>query len=771
MTQTIETLVLPVVPLRRLVVYPHMTLFFDAGRERSIASLDEAMMNGAQVILTTQISDDADDPNLEDVHPIGVLAHVRQMLRLQNDSVRVLVEGLTRVRIEEFYRQEDYWQCKTTALSTEPEDAMLSEAARRSALQALNDYARGTDKLPPSLAQSIADIEDPSRVGDMIAANVPLSTREKLRILSLIDPVERLSEIIVLLKREISLNEVSGAILSKVRQGMEKQQREHFLREQMRVIQRELGEGGDSGEETQALRDRAETVKLNEEAKQKVTKELDRLGRMHPSSPEANVSRTYVETILDLPWENYSAQEFDVKKAQAILDEDHFGLEKIKQRVIEYLAVHSLTGSMKGPILCFVGPPGVGKTSIARSIARALGRSYERMSLGGVHDEAEIRGHRRTYIGAIPGRIITSIKQAGTANPVIVFDEIDKLGADYRGDPSSALLEVLDAEQNYAFRDHYLDVPFDLSKVLFLTTANSLDTIPRALLDRMEVIELSGYIPDEKIQIAKRFLLPKQLKENGLDDSFLTISSDGITQLIENYTREAGVRTLERRIGALCRKGAIAKSEGKKKFHISAGMLEKLLDIPPYRHQQTLEQSAVGQVNGLAWTPMGGEILTIEATPMPGSGKLILTGQLGDVMQESAQAAVSFIRTHAEMLKIDPSFYNTRDLHIHVPEGATPKDGPSAGVSMATAVVSALTGIPVKQDVAMTGEITLRGRVLPIGGLKEKVLAAHRAGVRRIFFPEENKSSLKDIPQKVLKQVDMVPVKQVDEIFTGALDR
>lgn len=763
---------IPCLPLRGLTVFPYMVLHFDVGRQKSIAALEEAMVNDQELLLVTQKDAKMDDPGFDDIYHVGTVSKIKQLLKLPGDTIRVLVEGLKRGRIVECISTDPYFEVEIEEIEeNDPEPGNLEqEALMRSVLDIFEDYVKLGNRVSPDTLISVNAVEKPGQLADIIAANVLVKIEDKQSILEAFDPQDRLEKLYGILTREIQILEIERKINQRVKKQIDKLQREYYLREQLKAIQKELGEKDGIGEEVEEYRRKIEEAQLPEEAYEKAMKELDRLYRMPPGSPEIGIIRTYLDWLVELPWNVETEDNTDIKKAAKILDEDHYGLEKVKERVLEYLAVHQLTQQMKGPILCFVGPPGVGKTSIARSIARALNRKFVRMSLGGVRDEAEIRGHRRTYVGAIPGRIIASIRQAGTKNPVFLFDEIDKMSSDFRGDPASAMLEVLDPEQNFAFRDHYLEVPFDLSKVMFLTTANTLETIPRPLLDRMEVIHISGYTEEEKLHIASRYLIPKQVKEHGLKEGSVQIPERAIRDIINYYTREAGVRNLERQIATICRKAARKILEtGQQCVRITSGNLKHYLGVPIYRYEKAGQHDQAGIVTGLAWTAVGGDTLLVEAIHMPGTGKLVLTGQLGDVMKESAQAGFSYIRAKARDFGIDPNFYNNTDIHVHIPEGAIPKDGPSAGITMTTAIISALTGIPARSDVAMTGEITLRGRVLPIGGLKEKVLAAHRAGITKVIIPAENEKDLKEIPENVKRKVKIVLVEHMDQVLEHAL--
>lgn len=764
--------IMPVIPLRGLSVFPNMVLHFDIGREKSITALEKAMMMNQTVFLTSQRDPDTELPTRDDFYHIGTVAKIKQMLRLPGDTIRVLVEGITRGEIEEFISEIPYFKCQIREIEEWEYDELPPGivALMRSVLSSFEDYLELSSRISPDVYPSVASVEQPGRLADVITSHLDIKTEEKQAILEAFNIESRLEILSKILSREIEILNIEHDINTRVRKQINKNQREYYLREQMKVIQEELGGQEEIEDEIEDWLMQLKKLKLPVKIAQKIEKEIKRLQKIQSSSAEGGVIRTYVETILSLPWNKLSKDNKDLKLAQKILDEDHYGLEKVKERVVEYLAVMQLAGNMKAPIICLVGPPGTGKTSIAKSIARSLDRNFVRMSLGGVRDEAEIRGHRRTYIGAIPGRIIASIKEAGTRNPVFLFDEVDKIGADFRGDPASALLEVLDPEQNKEFTDHYLELPFDLSKVMFVTTANTLDTIPRPLLDRMEVIEVSGYTEEEKVKIGQNYLIPKQIKEHGLDEKQLEISEKALRIIINNYTRESGVRRLEREIASICRKSARKIAEGeKKRIVLSAGGVEKYLGKKRYRYDMIEGENEVGVSTGLAWTIVGGDTLSIETIVVPGTGQLVLTGQLGEVMQESAKAGISYIRSRAEALSIPKDFYKESDLHIHIPEGATPKDGPSAGVTMCTSVVSALTGIPVRKDLAMTGEITLRGKVLPVGGIREKVLAAHRAGIKTVLLPRENEVDLEEIPANIRRRIEFVTVDNIDQVLEKAL--
>ena len=760
---------LPMLPLRGLMVFPYMVLHFDVGRKKSVAALEQAMVGDQRIFLVAQRDAEVENPDVDDIYHVGTIAVIKQVLKLPGDNIRVLVEGKNRAILRAVTQEEPYFIGALDEVI--PQGTVVSleaDALLRTARKYFEDYCKVSGRVSMETMQSVLEIEDPGQLSDVIAAHVLTKVEDRQQVLEEYDDMTRLETVCAILVRETELAGVEKKVQARVRRQIEQNQKDYYLREQIKAIQTELGDK--DATDVEELREKLEKTPMNDEAKDKTLREIERLSRMAPGSPEIGVSRTYIEWMLDLPWGKLTPDNLDLKRARRILAEDHYGLEEVKERVIEYLAVCRIKNNMRGPVLCFVGPPGVGKTSIAKSIARALGRKFVQMSLGGVRDEAEIRGHRRTYIGAIPGRIISSIKQAGTMNPVFLFDEIDKMASDVRGDPASAMLEVLDAAQNNAFRDHYLECPFDLSGVMFITTANSDDTIPRPLLDRMEVIEVSGYTEEEKLNIAKRHLLPGQIREHGLAPKSVRMSERILRNLIQGYTREAGVRRLERTIGKVVRKSAVAMiDEEQEIMTVTQERLEKFLGAPRYRYEKAGKKSEIGVVNGLAYTVVGGDTLQIETTTMPGTGQLELTGSLGDVMKESARAAKSYVRAHAQELGIEPDFYKTLDIHIHVPEGAVPKDGPSAGVTMTTALVSALTGIAVRQNVAMTGEITLRGRVLPIGGLKEKLLAAHRAGIDTVLIPAENVKDLEDVPQNVRDAIAIVTAEDVRTVLETAL--
>ena len=769
-----EVMALPMIPLRGLHIFPNMVLHFDVGREKSVKALETAMVTNQKIFLTSQKDEDVELPVKDDYYSIGVVAKIKQMLKLQGDTIRVLVEGLYRAEIGEILQESPYIKCTLEDVEEIIPEEITPQilALKRSVETAFDEYAELTHKLNGETLGTVKEIDELSTFADIVASHLDIKIEEKQELLEMLDVCERLNKLYEVLIREIEIMKIEQDISAKVKSQVNQNQKEYYLREQMRAIQDELGIDEDVENEQNEWLKKLEELHLPEKTHQKIEKEIKRFTKMQPMSAESTVSRTYIETILALPWNKSSESEVDLKRAEEILEEDHYGLEKVKDRILEYIAVMKLTESLKGPILCLVGPPGVGKTSIARSIARSLNREFFRMSLGGVRDEAEIRGHRRTYIGAIPGRVISGLKDAGTNNPVFLFDEVDKIGADYKGDPASALLEVLDPEQNKDYTDHYLEVPFDLSKVMFITTANTVETIPRPLLDRMEIIEVSGYTEEEKLAIADRYLIPKKVKEHGLKEENITITEGAVRDLINYYTRESGVRNLEREIANLCRKTARKMVSGEaESFEITSENLSDYLGKKKYRYDIIKGETEVGVTTGLAWTIVGGDTLFIETTVVPGTGKLVLTGQLGEVMQESAKAGISYIRSIAGELGIKEDFYKTQDLHIHIPEGATPKDGPSAGVTMCTAMISTLTNTPVRKDIAMTGEITLRGKVLPVGGIKEKVLAAHRAGIRKVLLPADNKADIDDIPEKVRNEIEFVLISNAKEALDQVLVR
>ncbi len=764
-----KTISLPVLALRGLMVFPHMVLHFDVGRNKSVAALEEAMMEGQRIFLVAQKDAEVDDPGVEELCRVGTIAAIKQVMNLPGDNLRVLVEGEKRGILQSITQEEPYLRgnIKPDEGKIDGDEVEL-QALVRATQDFFENYAKTSLRVSQETVASVKDVDAADQIADIIAANILTRMEDRQAILEEMDVKRRLETLCGILARETELAGVEKQVQARIKKQIEKNQKDYYLREQIKAIQTELGDT--EATDTDDLRERMEKTSLNEEARQKCEKELERLARMAPGTPEVGVSRTYIEWILDLPWGKTTADNLDLKRARKVLAQDHYGLEKVKERIVEYLAVLRMKQDMKGPILCFVGPPGVGKTSIVRAIAQAVGRKFVQMSLGGVRDEAEIRGHRRTYIGAIPGRIIAGIKQAGTMNPVFLFDEIDKMSHDMRGDPASALLEVLDAEQNENFRDHYMELPFDLSKVMFITTANSVDTIPGPLLDRMEIIEVPSYTEEEKLQIAKRHLLPKQIEAHGLQPKTVKVSDKVLRSLIEGYTREAGVRTLERTVAKVVRKAAVTMLDTDvAEVTVTPAKLKEYLGAVRYVREMPEKEPRIGVVNGLAYTTVGGELLEVECAIMPGKGSLQLTGQLGDVMKESAEAAFTWVRAHSVELGLKDDFYKDKDIHIHVPEGAVPKDGPSAGVTMVTALTSVLTGIPVRQDVAMTGEITLRGRVLPIGGLKEKTLAAYRAGIRTLLIPKENVKDLEEIPPHVLSQFRVVAAEKIDDVLTTAL--
>ena len=766
--------VLPVIPLRGLTVFPHMVLHFDVGRERSIAALEACMLQDQTIYLVAQRDIETEDPSLEDLYSMGTVAKIKQVLNMPGETLRVLAEGIERAKLLDLVRGENF---NFAAIATLTEDDTQTDEVTvlsRMVKESFDDFIHKSGRLSPETTLNILEINSPSKLADVMGANLLTELEDRQKLLEQATVTDRLQMLYSVLNKESQLAEIESKLQGKLREQLDKGQKDYYLREQIRVIQEELGDTETA--ELDELKKKAEDLALNEEAKQKLEKEMDRLSRMAPGSPDITVSRNWIDWILELPWGKYTEDDLDIGRARKVLSEDHYAMERVKERIIEYIAVLNMkkrtTGNdaMKGPILCFVGPPGVGKTSIVKSIAKATGRKFVQMSLGGVRDEAEIRGHRRTYVGAIPGRIISGMKQAGSMNPLFLFDEIDKMSSDFKGDPASAMLEVLDSEQNFAFRDHYLDVPFDLSRVMFVTTANSMESIPAPLLDRMEIIEVPSYTEEEKLHIAQLHLLKKQIAEHDLPPRSVRVSDAVMKTLIENYTREAGVRTLSRTIAKVVRKASVDMLEKEQKtVSVNKKLLEEYLGAPKYLRENTEKEPLVGIVNGLAFTTVGGEILQIECSVMPGTGQLQLTGQLGDVMKESARTAYSWSRAHHAEYGIDEDFYKTRDVHIHVPEGAVPKDGPSAGVTLTCAIVSALSGRKVRQDVAMTGEVTLRGRVLPIGGLKEKMLAAYRAGIKEILIPLENKKDLEDIPEHVLSFFTVHTVTDVKENLSTVL--
>ena len=761
---------IPVLPLRDVVVYPHMVIPLFVGRDKSIEALEAAMAADKEILLVAQKTASEDDPSEDDIYRIGTLSTILQLLKLPDGTVKVLVEGGKRAKIVNFIPGETYFTAQISVLEGEPMDEREAEVLSRSVLNQFDQYVKLNKKVPPEVLTSLSGIEDPHRLVDTIAAHMSLKIEEKQEILEITNLRDRFEHLLALMESELDLLQVEKRIRSRVKRQMEKSQREYYLNEQMKAIQKELGELEEAPSEIEELEQKIEKAGMSKEAMKKATAEINKLKMMSPMSAEATVVRNYIDWLVQVPWKKKTKVRHDLALAEQVLEEDHYGLEKVKERILEYLAVQQRVKKLKGPILCLVGPPGVGKTSLGQSIARATNRKFIRMALGGVRDEAEIRGHRRTYIGSMPGKIVQNLAKAETRNPLFLLDEIDKMAADFRGDPASALLEVLDPEQNNTFSDHYLEVDYDLSDVMFIATSNSMN-IPGPLLDRMEVIRLAGYTEDEKLNIAKRYLVTKEQKANGISTDELEITDDALLGVIRYYTREAGVRSLQREIAKICRKvvkDLVLKGAGEK-VKVTEDQLEDLLGVRRFRYGLAEEKDQVGQVTGLAWTEVGGELLSIETAVVPGKGKHVITGQLGDVMKESIQAAMSVVRSRAAALGIKPDFYENRDIHIHVPEGAIPKDGPSAGIGMCTALVSALTGIPVRADVAMTGEITLRGAVLPIGGLKEKLLAAHRGGIKTVLIPEENRRNLEEVPDNIKQNLDIHPVKWIDEVLDIAL--
>ena len=765
-----QLITMPVLPLRDVVVYPHMVIPLFVGRDKSIQALESAMEIDKQILLVAQKSAAEDDPSPEDVYEIGTISTILQLLKLPDGTVKVLVEGVKRARIVHFVANKEFFNAQLIAMDETEEDEREAEVLVRSLVTQFDQYVKLNKKVPPEILTSLSSIDDPSRLVDTIAAHMSLKIDEKQKILEIEDLRERFEHMMAMMESEIDLLQVEKRIRGRVKRQMEKSQREYYLNEQMKAIQKELGEMDDVPNEIEELEGKIEKAGMSKEAKAKATSELQKLKMMSPMSAEATVVRNYLDWVVGVPWKKRSKVRHDIAKAEEVLETDHYGLEKVKERILEYLAVQTRMKKMKGPILCLVGPPGVGKTSLGQSIARATNRKFIRMALGGVRDEAEIRGHRRTYIGSMPGKIIQNLSKVGTRNPLFLLDEIDKMAMDFRGDPASALLEVLDPEQNHTFNDHYMEVDYDLSEVMFVATSNTMN-IPGPLLDRMEVIRLSGYTEDEKLNIAIRYLIPKQKKSNGLKDDEIEITEDVIRDIIRYYTREAGVRNLEREVAKICRKVVkeVLLHPTDQTTVVTSEEIEKYLGVKRFRFGLAEENDQVGQVTGLAWTEVGGELLTIETAIMPGKGKHNVTGQLGEVMKESIQAALTVVRSRSKILGIDPEVFDKNDIHVHVPEGAIPKDGPSAGIGMCTALVSVLTDIPVHADVAMTGEITLRGEVLPIGGLKEKLLAARRGGIKTVLIPDENRRDLADIPENVKEDLNIIPVKWIDEVLDLAL--
>ena len=765
-----ERIEIPVLPLRDVVVYPHMVIPLFVGREKSIRCLEAAMEQDKKVLLVAQKDASTDEPTVEEIFSVGTVANILQMLKLPDGTVKVLVEGGQRARLERMIDDKDFFVGEAQYIASAPIEEKDQDVLVRSAIGQFEGYIKLNKKIPPEVLTSISAIDDAARLADTMAAHMPLKLEDKQKVLEIASVSERIESLMARVESALDLLQVEKRIRSRVKKQMEKSQREYYLNEQMKAIQKELGELEDSPDEFEALNRKIDEAGMPDDAREKALAELAKLKMMSPMSAEATVVRSYVDWMVQVPWKARSKVKKDLAKAQEVLDSDHYGLDKVKDRILEYLAVQARVNKLKGPILCLVGPPGVGKTSLGQSIAKATGRKYVRMALGGVRDEAEIRGHRRTYIGSMPGKLIQKMAKVGVKNPLFLLDEIDKMSSDMRGDPASALLEVLDPEQNSSFNDHYLEVDYDLSDVMFVATSNSMN-IPGPLLDRMEVIRLSGYTEDEKLNIAKQHLLAKQIQRNGLKESEITIEDSALIGVIRYYTREAGVRSLEREISKICRKAVkrILLDKSIKHVLVNQENLKEFLGVQRFDYGKATDQNQVGQVCGLAWTEVGGDLLTIETTNMPGKGKLTYTGSLGDVMQESIQAAMTVVRARAEKLRINADFYEKRDIHVHVPEGATPKDGPSAGIAMCTALVSSLTGNPVRADVAMTGEITLRGEVLPIGGLKEKLLAAHRGGIKRVLIPKENERDLEEIPDNVKQDLEIYPVRWIDEVLALAL--
>jgi len=767
-----DRIVVPLIPLRDIIVFPYMVLPLFVGRDKSIKALERAMGEDKSILLSAQRKARTENPSKEDIFEVGTLCTILQLLRLPDGTVKVLVEGKRRATIRDYITEKECFVVEAEEMHDLVDETVESEAVVRSVIKSFETYVKYNKKIPPEMIVSVTSIEDPGRLADTIASHLTVKLEEKQSLLDTQNPTMRLERLYSIMESEIEVLQVEQKIRHRVKRQMEKTQKEYYLSEQMKAIQKELGEKDELKGELQEFEDALKKKKLSKEAAKKVKQEIKKLKLMNPMSAEATVSRNYIDWVLALPWAKIKEENRDLAEAERILDEDHYGLKPVKERILEYLAVRGLVNKMKGPILCLVGPPGVGKTSLAKSIARATGRTFVRLSLGGVKDEAEIRGHRRTYIGSMPGKIIQSLKKATSNNPVFLLDEVDKMSSDFRGDPASALLEVLDPEQNNTFNDHFLDCDYDLSDIMFITTANSMQGIPYPLLDRMEIIRIPGYTEIEKLQIAERFLISKQLTAHGLKPGNVELKKPAILTIIRRYTKEAGVRNLERKIAAICRKSArIILEKGKDNMvRVGSRKIATFLGVPQYRYGVIEEKDEIGVATGLAWTEVGGELLAIEVAVVPGKGKLIITGKLGDVMQESAQAAVTYIRSRAGELGLEKDFYQKLDIHIHVPEGAIPKDGPSAGITMATAIASALVKIPVRKGVAMTGEITLRGKVLPIGGLKEKLLAAHRAGLTTVLIPEENEKDLKEMPAQILKKIKLVIVGHMDKVLTEALN-
>jgi ATP-dependent Lon protease len=764
---------LPLLPLRDMVVFPFMVVPLVVGREKSMAAVEEALTKDKTILLCAQKSVKVEEPSADDIYAVGTVGQIVQSVKLPDGSFKLLVEGLYRARIKKLLLLKGYLNADIENMPVSSEKTMEIEAMVRSLVNQFEEYVKLNQRVPTEAYATIANIADPDQLADTAASYLTMRVAEKQALLEILDPVERIKKLTEVLNSEIGILQIEKKISSNVRKQIEKSQKEYFLQEQLKAIEKELGQKDDYKHELDELKDKVKQAKMPKEVQETALREVEKLSRMYPSSPEATVSRNYIDWLIAMPWSVKTEDNLDIKNSEKILNEDHYGLDKPKERILEYLAVRKLVKSMKGQILCFVGPPGVGKTSLAKSIARALGRGFIRVSLGGVRDEAEIRGHRRTYIGSMPGRIIQSIRKAKSKNPVFLLDEVDKMSMDFRGDPASALLEVLDPEQNSAFSDHYLEVEFDLSDVMFITTANFQDNIPIPLQDRMEIIKIPGYTEHEKVKIAQGFLVPKQLKANGLKDEYIKFTQEGLLRIIRRYTREAGVRNLEREIARVCRRIAkeVVKKDKDLKIRLTAVRVEKYLGPMQFTEPKKEEKNEIGVATGLAWTEVGGDIISIESTLMKGKGKLTLTGKLGEVMRESAQAGLSYIRSRAKELGIQADFYRKMDIHIHIPEGAVPKDGPSAGITMATALVSSLTKLPVKKDVAMTGEITLRGKVLPIGGLKSKILAAHMVGIKTVIIPKDNEKDLAEIPKNILKDIKVINVENMDQVLDIALEK
>jgi len=761
---------LPLLVLRGLVVFPHMVIPLLVGRDKSIEALEEAMVEDRLILLAAQKDETVEEPEVDEIYNMGTIAEVKQLVKLPDGTIKILVEGLARAKIDEFLQEDPHFKVKIKEIEAEEEKTDEIEALMRSLINLFEDYVKLNKKLPPETMMTIVNVEDPGRLVDIMVSHMSLKVKQEQQILEALSYEDRLEELYKVLSKEIEVLKTEEKISSRVRSQVEKRQKEYYLKEQLKAIKKELGEDSDISNEIEEYKEKIKEAELPEEVEEKALKEAERLAKMPPMASEGVVVRNYLDCILDLPWNNKSEDRLVLDEADEVLERDHYGLEDVKDRILEYLAVRKLTSEMKSPILCLVGPPGVGKTSLGKSIAEAIEREFVRLSLGGVRDEAEIRGHRRTYVGSRPGRIINALRDAGTKNPLFLLDEVDKISSDFRGDPASALLEVLDPEQNDEFTDHYLEVPFDLSDIIFITTANVSHTIPRPLLDRMETIEVAGYTEDEKVKIAERHLLPKQIENHGLTEEQINISENAIKKVIRNYTREAGVRNLERKLANICRKVAKEVVKGKETLsRVTVQNVDKYLGIEKFNYGEASERPQVGVATGLAWTKTGGDILKIEVSVVPGKGKLFLTGKLGDVMKESAQAALSYARSKVEELDLEEDFHEKYDIHVHVPKGAIPKDGPSAGITIATAIISALSGKKVNEKIAMTGEITLRGRVLPVGGIKSKVLAAHRAGIEKVILCDENEKNLEDIPKEISKDLEFQIVEHMDEVIAAAL--